>query len=48
MSRRLAENVGHGRLSARYSRLADEAEQAVAVLGRRLAGPAPGGGEPDG
>jgi two-component system chemotaxis response regulator CheB len=48
MSRRLAENVGHGRLSARYSRLADEAEKAVAVLGRRLAEPGSGTGEPDG
>ena len=39
MTRRLAENVGSGRLSARYARLAEEAEEAVTVLGRRLAEP---------
>lgn len=48
MSRRLAENVGQGKLSARYSRLADEAEHAVAVLGKRLADPVSGTGEPGG
>lgn len=51
MLRRLAENIGPGRMSTRYSRLAKEAEEAVGVLSRRLADPTPAGsgtGEPGG
>jgi two-component system, chemotaxis family, protein-glutamate methylesterase/glutaminase len=36
LSRKLAENVGPGKMSDRYLELADEAEHAMAVLGRRL------------
>lgn len=36
LSRKLAATVGPGALSQRYTTLADEAERAIAVLGRRL------------
>jgi two-component system, chemotaxis family, protein-glutamate methylesterase/glutaminase len=36
LSRRLAETVGSGALSARYTDVADEAERAMAILGKRL------------
>jgi two-component system chemotaxis response regulator CheB len=37
LSRRLARNVGSGTLFNRYTEIADEAEQAMTVLGKRLA-----------
>jgi two-component system, chemotaxis family, protein-glutamate methylesterase/glutaminase len=39
LSRRLAQNVGSGRMFERYTEIADEAEQAMTVLGKRLAEP---------
>jgi len=36
LSRRLAENVGPGAMRQRYNELADEAERAMSVLGKRL------------
>jgi two-component system chemotaxis response regulator CheB len=39
LSRRLARNAGTGRLFDRYTDIADEAEQAMTVLGKRLAQP---------
>jgi two-component system chemotaxis response regulator CheB len=39
LSRRLARNVGSGRMFDRYTDIADEAEQAMTVLGKRLAEP---------
>lgn len=42
LSRRLAERVGSGGLFDRYTRLADEAEHALTVLGKRLAETGPG------
>jgi two-component system chemotaxis response regulator CheB len=36
LSRRLAENAGPGAMSRRYTELADEAERAMSVLGKRL------------
>ena len=36
LSRRLAQNVGSGMMFRRYTELADEAEHAMTVLGRRL------------
>jgi two-component system, chemotaxis family, protein-glutamate methylesterase/glutaminase len=37
LSRRLARNLGSGRMFDRYTEIADEAEQAMTVLGKRLA-----------
>jgi two-component system, chemotaxis family, protein-glutamate methylesterase/glutaminase len=45
LSRRLAERVGSGGLFDRYTRLAEEAENALTVLGKRLAETTPGNGE---
>jgi two-component system chemotaxis response regulator CheB len=45
LSRRLASQVGPGMLHSRYTELADEAEQAVTVLGRRLSEATSGAGE---
>jgi two-component system, chemotaxis family, protein-glutamate methylesterase/glutaminase len=45
LSRRLAEKVGSGGLFDRYTRLAEEAENALTVLGKRLAETTPGNGE---
>lgn len=45
LSRRLAENVGPGMMSKRYLELADEAEHAAVVLGRRFADVPPSTGE---
>jgi two-component system chemotaxis response regulator CheB len=36
LSRRMAKNIGPGALSQRYTETADEAERAMAILGRRL------------
>jgi two-component system chemotaxis response regulator CheB len=49
MARKLADNVGPGRLGQRYTDLAEEAEHAATVLGQRLAGVTPSsGGQGDG
>jgi two-component system, chemotaxis family, protein-glutamate methylesterase/glutaminase len=45
LSRRLADHVGPGMLHRRYTDLADEAERAVTVLGRRLSEATSGIGE---
>jgi two-component system chemotaxis response regulator CheB len=45
LSRRLASHVGPGMLHRRYTDLADEAEHAVTVLGRRLSEATSGSGE---
>jgi len=37
LSRRLAKNAGSGALFERYTQIADEADHAVTILGRRLA-----------
>jgi two-component system, chemotaxis family, protein-glutamate methylesterase/glutaminase len=36
LSRKMAKTIGPGRIADRYTKLADEAEHAVTVLGRRL------------
>jgi two-component system chemotaxis response regulator CheB len=36
LSRRLADNIGPGAISQRYTELADEAERAMSILGKRL------------
>ncbi|MEV3902530.1 chemotaxis protein CheB [Mycobacterium sp. NPDC050551] len=49
MARKLADNVGPGRLGQRYSDVADESEHAATVLGQRLAAVTPSsGGQGDG
>jgi two-component system chemotaxis response regulator CheB len=45
LSRRLANQVGPGMLHSRYLELADEAEHAVTVLGKRLSEATAGAGE---
>ncbi|OBK74892.1 chemotaxis protein CheB [Mycobacterium sp. 1274761.0] len=45
LSRRLAHDVGPGELASRYVALAEEAENAVALLGERLAENSPAEGE---
>jgi two-component system, chemotaxis family, protein-glutamate methylesterase/glutaminase len=45
LSRRLANQVGPGMLHSRYTELADEADHAVTVLGRRLSEATSGAGE---
>jgi two-component system, chemotaxis family, protein-glutamate methylesterase/glutaminase len=45
LSRRLADNVGPGAMSQRYTELADEAESAMSVLSNRLSEPAAAPGE---
>ncbi len=45
LSRKMAKTLGPGRVSERYTQLADEAERAVTVLGRRLAEATSGTGE---
>jgi two-component system chemotaxis response regulator CheB len=47
LSRKLAKTVGAGRMSDRYSKLADEAERAMDVLGRRLTEAPPAGARSD-
>lgn len=46
LSRRLADNTGRGVTSRRYIELAEEAEHAMQVLGKRLADTAPRGDSP--
>jgi two-component system, chemotaxis family, protein-glutamate methylesterase/glutaminase len=41
LSRRLAKNVGSGALFERYTQIADEADHAVTILGRRLSASPP-------
>jgi two-component system chemotaxis response regulator CheB len=48
LARRLAQKVGEGGLYHRYNEAADEAEQAMAVLGKRLLESSSGGENPDG
>jgi len=48
MSRRLAQKVGSGSLFDRYNMVADEAERAITVLGKRLLESSPDSDKPDG
>jgi two-component system chemotaxis response regulator CheB len=45
LSRKMAKNLGSGKLSQRYNDLADEAEHAITILGRRLSEVTSGTGE---
>jgi two-component system chemotaxis response regulator CheB len=45
LSRRMANNVGPGMMRQRYMELADEAEHAMSILGKRLSEATSGTGE---
>jgi two-component system chemotaxis response regulator CheB len=48
LARRLAQTVGSGSADRRYNEVAEEAEQAMPVLGKRLMESSADGGNPDG
>jgi two-component system chemotaxis response regulator CheB len=48
LARRLAEKLGSGVTGDRYTRIADESERAMLILGKRLVDTAPESGRNDG